>query len=193
MLLHAQQTGPSHTAADELRRATGLCCSTSSRPLLLLPHQEVHRQQYRGRAGFMRSRFMAAHASSTALAASTLYDILELPPHVGLCEIKRAYRHLARTCHPDVNRAHDSTTRFIEIREAYETLSDPERRAEYDHAVAIGRGSASSGRVSCHQDCSASFWRRQWERQLVEFNRQSSVRAQRTDSWAARMRMQWAS
>ena len=81
-------------------------------------------------------------------AGRSLYDLLELHPQVGISEIKRSYRRIALKTHPDVFPSHvrkeDSTTRFIEIQEAYETLSDPRRRAIYDH----GRLSSSSSSTS---------------------------------------------
>lgn len=47
-------------------------------------------------------------------------------------DIKRAYRKLARKYHPDVSKAEDAERQFKEVREAYEVLKDPERRAAYD-------------------------------------------------------------
>jgi len=47
-------------------------------------------------------------------------------------QIKRAYRKLARKYHPDLNKAADAEARFKDIAEAYEALSDPEKRAAYD-------------------------------------------------------------
>ena len=54
-------------------------------------------------------------------------------------EIKKAFRQLAREFHPD-NNPDDPTaeTRFKEINEAYDTLSDPEDRKEYDHVREMG-------------------------------------------------------
>jgi curved DNA-binding protein len=47
-------------------------------------------------------------------------------------DVKRAYRRLARKYHPDVSKEKDAEERFKEVGEAYEVLSDPEKRAAYD-------------------------------------------------------------
>ena len=47
-------------------------------------------------------------------------------------DIKRAYRKLARKYHPDVTKEADGEERFKEVREAYEVLKDPEKRAAYN-------------------------------------------------------------
>ncbi|KAJ1289455.1 hypothetical protein BS78_02G165500 [Paspalum vaginatum] len=60
---------------------------------------------------------------------------LEHSAAVGAEEIKRAYRRLSLRHHPDVcpaSRRAESTERFLELRRAYETLSDPARRVRYD-------------------------------------------------------------
>jgi len=60
------------------------------------------------------------------------YDVLGLPRNAGHDEIKRAFRRLAMKYHPDKNREPGAEERFKEINEAYEVLSDPEKRAMYD-------------------------------------------------------------
>lgn len=60
------------------------------------------------------------------------YEILGVPRDANEQEIKKAYRRLARQYHPDVNKSPEAEARFKEINEAYQVLSDPEKRAAYD-------------------------------------------------------------
>ena len=53
-------------------------------------------------------------------------------------KIKSAYRALVRKLHPDVNEAPDAQDRFAEVQEAYDVLSDPEKRLLYDAAGNVG-------------------------------------------------------
>ena len=69
------------------------------------------------------------------------YEVLGVPRDADETAIKGAYRRLARQYHPDVNKAADAEERFKEINEAYEVLSDADRRAAYDrygHAATQG-------------------------------------------------------
>src|SRR5256886_8722920 len=61
------------------------------------------------------------------------YVILGLERGATLGDIKRAYKRLARRYHPDINPGDRlAAAQFRQIAEAYETLSDPERRRRYD-------------------------------------------------------------
>ena len=60
------------------------------------------------------------------------YEILELERDASDADVKRAFRRLARTLHPDVSEAADAEERFKEVAEAYEVLSDPDSRSRYD-------------------------------------------------------------
>lgn len=60
------------------------------------------------------------------------YEILGVGREAGESEIKKAFRRLARTHHPDVNDSPEAEEEFKEIAAAYEVLSDTERRATYD-------------------------------------------------------------
>jgi molecular chaperone DnaJ len=60
------------------------------------------------------------------------YQVLGVSRDADEKEIKKAYRTLARKYHPDINKDASSEDRFKSINEAYQVLSDPEKRAKYD-------------------------------------------------------------
>ena len=60
------------------------------------------------------------------------YKILGVDRNADEKIIKSAYRKLARKYHPDVNKGKNTVDRFKEVTEAYEVLSDPEKRRRYD-------------------------------------------------------------
>jgi curved DNA-binding protein len=64
--------------------------------------------------------------------ARDFYEVLGVGKNADQSEIQRAYRKLARTHHPDVNKDPSAEARFKEISEAYDVLSDPEQRKRYD-------------------------------------------------------------
>jgi molecular chaperone DnaJ len=64
--------------------------------------------------------------------ARDYYEVLGVSREASETEIKKAFRRLARELHPDVNRESDAEDRFKEAAEAYEVLSDAERRRTYD-------------------------------------------------------------
>lgn len=60
------------------------------------------------------------------------YEVLGVDKNATPDEIKKAYRKLARQYHPDVNKEPDAEEKFKEVKEAYEVLSDENKRAQYD-------------------------------------------------------------
>lgn len=60
------------------------------------------------------------------------YEVLGLEKGASKEEIKKAYRKLARKYHPDVNKDTDAPDKFKEAKEAYEVLSNEQKRAQYD-------------------------------------------------------------
>jgi molecular chaperone DnaJ len=67
-----------------------------------------------------------------AAVESGYYELLGVSRDASDADIKRAFRALARELHPDVSNVPDADSRFKEVVEAYEVLSDADRRATYD-------------------------------------------------------------
>ncbi|MEA3492806.1 MAG: molecular chaperone DnaJ [Candidatus Margulisiibacteriota bacterium] len=73
------------------------------------------------------------------------YEVLGVSKSSSADEIKRAYRKLARQYHPDVNKEAGSSEKFKEINEAYQVLSDPNKRSQYDHYGPAGSPGGAGG------------------------------------------------
>lgn len=66
------------------------------------------------------------------MSKKDFYEVLGVSKSANDAEIKKAYRSLAKKYHPDVNKEADAENKFKEVQEAYEVLSDSEKRANYD-------------------------------------------------------------
>lgn len=90
------------------------------------------------------------------VGTENLYELLGISETGTLAEIKQSYKQLALKYHPDVSppeRIEEHTKRFIQVKEAYETLSDPVSRALYDKQLAF----SSRKRLHCKEvACSIS-------------------------------------
>ena len=78
----------------------------------------------------------------SSLAIRDPYLVLNLPHSATQDEIKKSYRNLARQYHPDrvtdPDEKEKATASFAEISTAYALLSDPRRKAQYDHIYKYG-------------------------------------------------------
>lgn len=77
------------------------------------------------------------------------YEVLGVNKSASADELKKAYRNLARKHHPDVDKSPGAETKFKEINEAYQVLSDPQKKSAYDQfghsAFAPGGGFGGAG------------------------------------------------
>ena len=94
------------------------------------------------------------------------YEVLGVSRSATEEEIKKAFRRLAKQYHPDANKEQGAEARFVEVNEAYEVLSDPQKRAAYDrfgHAgvnngAGMGAGFADFGGFSTINDLFETFF-----------------------------------
>ncbi len=92
-----------------------------------------------------RGQPLLAYTPAGMATTRDYYDILGLPRGASDEEIKRSFRKLAQQWHPDVNTDPDADARFKEINEAYQVLSDPQRRQAYDMFGRAGVGGTGAG------------------------------------------------
>ncbi|WP_070406836.1 MULTISPECIES: DnaJ domain-containing protein [unclassified Spiroplasma] len=65
------------------------------------------------------------------------YKILEISSNAGVEEIKENFRRLAKKYHPDISKEKNAENKFREITEAYEILSNPKSKQEYDDSLFV--------------------------------------------------------
>lgn len=127
--------------------------------------QFPQRQVARVAAAYATAESTCVRSPSKMASSSSLYHVLGISTGASGQEIKSAYRRLARTLHPDVaaiGRKDSSADEFMKIHAAYSTLSDPEKRADYDRRLfRIHRPSVSSEPVFSRY--SGGYTGRNWE------------------------------
>jgi len=79
-----------------------------------------------------RRQQTAFYYAATDQASTDYYKVLGVDRKADQAEIKKAYRQLARKVHPDVNKEPDAEQKFKLVSEAYQVLSDEQKRAIYD-------------------------------------------------------------
>ncbi|KAL5054589.1 hypothetical protein RYX36_035271 [Vicia faba] len=121
---------------------------------------------------------------------SNFYKMLSVnPKNATTEEIKRAYRSMALQYHPDVchdpSMKEESTRMFVRLNVAYETLSNPMLREQYDSELGLRSSMMNNDVVG------EGIWRSRWQEQVVELKKRSSRRMeQKGRSWSSRMRTQ---
>ncbi|PIA13915.1 hypothetical protein COEREDRAFT_77069 [Coemansia reversa NRRL 1564] len=79
-----------------------------------------------------RSARRGFHTTNIDRASQDFYDVLGVNKDASQSEIKKAYYQLAKKYHPDANKEPDAKDKFVKIQEAYDTLSDENKRRSYD-------------------------------------------------------------
>ena len=73
------------------------------------------------------------------------YDILGIPRNASEEEVRKAFRKKAMEYHPDRNKSQGAAEKFKEVNEAYQALSDPQKRRQYDRFGHVGVGASARG------------------------------------------------
>lgn len=113
----------------------------------------------------VRASIRAFEAPVGSRRPASLYEVLRIKQNASAVEIKSAYRNLAKLYHPDapLRRPGSDGRDFMEIHDAYETLSDPSARVVYDLSLMAARGGASFSCLVAPNGFSGFYQTRNWE------------------------------
>ncbi|MFO0873103.1 MAG: DnaJ C-terminal domain-containing protein [Phycisphaerales bacterium] len=84
------------------------------------------------------------------MASRDYYEILGVSRTASADEIRSAHRRLVKKLHPDVNKAPDAQKRFSEVQQAFDVLSDPQKRKQYDTFGEVGAAAAGAAAGQAH-------------------------------------------
>ena len=123
----------------------------------------------------------------------TYYELLAVKPTASYEEIKSAYKANIAKYHPDLNKAPNANQLSAWINAAWETLSDPDRRAEYDRSIGLagksGAGQGPGRDTGGGEAQKEAEWKKQKEAAEAERRRrQAEAERQRREAEAARQR-----
>lgn len=90
----------------------------------------------------------------------THYDALQVGPDASADQVRQAYRRLAQQHHPD--RSEDDGAAMARVNQAYEVLSDPHLRSEYDFKLRVAATREARGRMSDVRRMGARPWLMVW-------------------------------
>jgi|GEM_PF-5994506 len=116
--------------------------------------------------------------------AASFYEVLGVEPSATPDEIRAAYRQKAKELHPDLNPARDTHAEMAQVNAAFETLSSPALRTEYDRTrVGLGTESRRSEPSNSASPPTGRSYSESWrESYLTEHRREALDRARRRDA-----------
>ncbi|CAK7266689.1 mdj1 protein precursor [Sporothrix epigloea] len=124
--------------------ATLPATTRSTSPSSSHSYQQCTQQRCRNSQGPASARYF--HATSPVSAGQKdPYKVLGVEKSASAGDIKKAYYGLAKKFHPDTNKDPTAKERFAEVQSAYEVLSDPQKREQYDQFGAAGFNPSGGG------------------------------------------------